>query len=157
MAQLTADISRKYKLNPDVRGELPVAASTTIFMGAAVGKSSGYARQLVAADAFCGFAAGGPTVNVANAERPGLTGNGGIAIGSAGGLTVELRTEGIIEVPVASVAGLSDTTSTGVSVYMSDSNTFTLTSTSNTKIGTVDWVLNGIVGIYFKADQTKVS
>lgn len=157
MAQLTADISRKYKLNPDIRGELPVAASSTIFMGAAVGLASGFARQLVAGDAFSGFAAGGPVVNVANAERPGLTGNAGIAIGTAGGLTIELRTEGIIEVPIAAVAGLTDTTSVGVAVYASDSNTFTLTSTSNSKIGTVNWVLNGVVGVYFTASQNKVA
>jgi len=153
MAQLTADKSRKYKLHPDIRGELPVAASSTIYMNSAVGRSSGYARQLVAGDAFAGFAVG-KAVNVADANRPGYA-IGGVLLGAAGALTVELRQDGIVEVPT--IAGASAVTDVGTAVYMSDGDTFTLTSTSNTRVGTIAWYLNGLFGVRFQADTAKVA
>lgn len=155
MAQLTADVSRKYTAgSKDTRAELPVAAATTIFMGSAVGLSSGYARQLVAADTFCGFA-DAKAANVVDANRPGLIGFPSIALGSAGGLTVETRAEGEIVIPLASLVGNAGVTDVGSSVYMSDGNTFTLTSTSNSLIGTVKEYLNGQYTISFKTPLIK--
>jgi hypothetical protein len=153
MAQQTADKSRKYKLNPDIRGELPVTASTTIYMNSAVGRNAGYARQLVAGDAFAGFAVG-RVVNVADANRPGFTA-GGVALGAAGALTVELRQDGIVE--VTTIAGASAVTDVGTDVYMSDGDTFTLTTTSNTKVGKIAWYLNGVFGVRFQSDAAHFS
>ena len=83
MSQLTADVSRKYTVGDDQRGEIPVAASTTIYAGSAVGDNgSGYARQLVAADPFRGFA-NAKAANVTDSNRPGFQINGAQAAGAS--------------------------------------------------------------------------
>jgi predicted RecA/RadA family phage recombinase len=113
MAQLTLDTPRIYEVEAD--NELPILASTQIFEGACVGESSGYMRQLVAGDPFRGFAVRG----VDNSA------------GSNGDKSVELNRKGVIKLDISAVA----ITDEGKSVYASDSNTFTLTATSNTRIG----------------------
>lgn len=118
MATLTYDkhrvIEHRYR-----RNALPVIASDTIYGGAAVGDNgSGYARPLVAADPFLGFA-------ICKADN---------SAGAAGAVKVELFTEGVIELSVAGVTGVGDV---GDAVYASDDDTFTKTSTSNTKIGKI--------------------
>lgn len=119
MATLAADKPRAYEGVAGNRNDLPVVASDIIFEGAAVGdNASGYARPLVAADPFYGFA-------IRKADN---------AAGAAGDVNVHLHSEGLIQVPVVGVTGVGDV---GTSVYASDDDTFTLTSTSNTLIGKV--------------------
>lgn len=118
MAQLTADEIRVYETDQNLVNELPVAASVKIFEGAACGKdSNGYVRQLVAGDEFAGFAERGADNSA----------------GANGAVDVDLRRVGVIELTLAGAA----ITDEGSLIYASDSNTFTLTSTSNTLIGTI--------------------
>ena len=56
MAQPTADIINVYDVYPNFLSYQPVLASATIYKGAALGFSGGYARQYVAGDLFAGFA-----------------------------------------------------------------------------------------------------
>jgi predicted RecA/RadA family phage recombinase len=113
---LTADAPRVYELGNI--NELPVAASTTIYEGAAVGDNgSGYARGLVAGDPFRGFAE-------SQADN---------SAGSAGDIDVRLITEGKIKLTITGV-GLDDV---GQEIYASADGTFTLTAGSNTLIGFV--------------------
>jgi hypothetical protein len=97
--------------------ELPVIQSDIIYEGSAVGLSSGYARPLEAGDPFMGFA-----------ERQVDNSAGG-----NGDITVRVKTIGLVEATIDSVA----ITNVGDSVYMSDDDTFTLVSDSNSLIGKV--------------------
>src|ERR1700761_5209962 len=106
MSQLTADVSRKYKVdNADVRVEQAVDANATIFGGSMVGlnPASFLARQLNGGDSFLGFA-DAQVANVANPSFPGLTING-VALGAAGALTADIRAAGTLVIPIASVTG----------------------------------------------------
>lgn len=102
---------------------LPVAASTTIYQGKALGLSSGYARQLVAGDRFVGHA-------YSKADN---------SAGSAGDINVEALT-GRYRLQVA-VTGASAVTDVDDLVYASDAETYTLTKGSNSLVGkVVKWV-----------------
>jgi hypothetical protein len=123
MTTLAADKSRAYELG-DIQ-ELPVVATDIIYEGAAVGdNASGYARPLVAADPFLGFAES----KVDNSA------------GAAGDKNVRVRVRGQIVLSVTGVTGVGDV---GETVYASDDDTFTLTSTSNTAIGKVARYISG--------------
>jgi len=99
--------------------DLPVIASDIIYEGAAVGENgSGYFRPLVAGDNFAGFA-------VKKADN---------SSGDAGDINVRVRPKGKIQLAVTGVTGVTDEGST---VYASDDNTFTLSSTSNSAIGKI--------------------
>lgn len=105
--------------------EYPVAATSRVFEGSAVGENaSGYARPLVAADKFLGFA-----IEEANNTA-----------GSAGAIRAIVRTKG--RVPLT-VVGSSITSNDRPDVYASDDGTFTLTSTGNSKIGYVSRWISG--------------
>lgn len=132
MTTLAADIKRPYSLG-DIE-EYPVIASDIIYEGAAVGENgSGYSRPLVAADPFQGFA-------VAMVDN---------STGAAGEKTVIVRTRGRIELPIS---GLAITANDRAAVYASDDNTFTLTPTSNSKIGYVSrWISTGLAVVEFEA------
>lgn len=127
MTTLAANMPRAYEMGS--RNELPMVASDIIYEGAAVGivAASGLARPLVAADAFAGFAE-------ATADN---------SAGAASAINVRLISEGMIQLPIGSLV----ITSIGASVYASDDNTFTLTSTSNTKIGVVHRFVSAGVGV----------
>lgn len=123
MTTLAADKSRAYELG-DIQ-ELPVVATDIIYEGAAVGdNASGYARPLVAADPFLGFA----ECKVDNST------------GAAGDKSVRVRVRGQIVLAVTGVTGVGDV---GEVVYASDDDTFTLTSTSNTAVGKVARYISG--------------
>jgi hypothetical protein len=123
MTTLAVDKSRAYELG-DIQ-ELPVVATDIIYEGAAVGDNgSGYARPLVAADPFLGFAES----KVDNSA------------GAAGDKNVRVKTCGQIVLSVTGVTGVGDV---GEAVYASDDDTFTLTSTSNTAIGKVARYISG--------------
>ena len=113
--------------------DFPVIAADIIYQGAAVGDNgAGYARPLVAGDPFRGFAE--------------MTADN--ATGAAGAVNVRCRTKGKIQLAIASLA----ITDVGKTVYASDDNTFTLTATSNSAIGTVSsWVSTGLGVIDFAA------
>jgi hypothetical protein len=117
--------------------DLPVIANDIIFEGAAVGKSSGNARPLVAGDVFLGIA----TRKVDN------TG------GAAGDKTVRVRKSGYIRL---SITGVTAVTDEGSTVYASDDDTFTLASTSNSSIGKiVRWVSTTYAIVKFEAASVR--
>lgn len=117
----------------------PLAASVTVYEGAAIGENgSGYARPLVAADPFLGFA----IFPVASQS-------------SAGAKNVEVKTKGRIQVAITSIA---ITANDRPAVYMSDDGTFTLTATSNSLIGYVSrWISTGLAIVEFDAALVKAA
>ena len=119
MAALAADTPRKLATFPKIVAEGLVAASTKIYEGAALTHASGY---------------------VSNAAGDGVEDFLGIALehkdnssGSAGDLKIKYAAVGIMEIAVtgASITTICD------AVYISDNATYTLTSTSNTRVGNV--------------------
>ena len=133
MAALTADTTRKYE--DGIYGDLPVKASSTIYRGDAVGLTAGYARQLVAGDLFGGFA---------SAKAVGTSANGGV--------NVNVIREGFIELAVTSAA----VTDIGKGVWASDSNTFSLTPSTGTRIGVVArYVSSGVCLVKFIAQRAS--
>lgn len=132
MAQ-TADLLNAYQVE-DIYNDQLVLASTTIYKGAALGFSAGYVRQLVAGDVFAGFA----EQYVDNSA------------GASGAIDCPCRVAGTITAAITSAA----ITDIGKRVYMSDSQTFTYTATSNTPIGTViRWNATGYVQVAFDASN----
>ena len=130
MTTLALDTPRDYELGK--RNDLPVAATTTIYEGAAVGSTGGYARPLTAGDIFHGFA----KAKAANAA------------GAAGAIRVKLQDCGRIVLPISGAA----VTDIDKAVYASDDNAFTFTATSNSYVGRViRWVSTGIVVVAFDA------
>ncbi len=131
MTTLTSDQPRDY-YQGDFH-DFPVIAADIIYQGAAVGDNgAGYARPLVAGDPFRGFA----DYRVDNST------------GLAGDKVVRTRTHGNIQLAISGLA----ITDVGKSVYASDDNTFTLTATANSKIGTVSsWISTGLGIIDFIA------
>lgn len=118
--------------------DLPVIANDIIYEGAAVGENgSGYFRPLAAGDNFAGFA----TRKVDN------TG------GSAGDKNVNVKQRGRIQLAVTGVAAVTDEGST---VYASDDDTFTLSSTGNSAIGKiVRWVSSTTCIVEFEATSVR--
>lgn len=126
MTTLAANVVRVYE-HGDIN-TLPVIASDIIYEGAAVGdNASGYARPLVAGDPFRGFA-------VRKADN---------SAGAAGAVNVDVRTRGFIQLAIGSLA----ITDVGKDVFASDDNTFTLTQSTNTRIGYVHRFVSSGVGI----------
>jgi predicted lipid-binding transport protein (Tim44 family) len=114
--------------------DLPMIAADIIYEGAAVGDNgAGLARPLVAQDPFLGFAE-------SKADN---------SAGAASAINVRVRSRGYVEIPVVGAASADDQ---GATVYASDDDTFTLTSTSNTSIGkVVRWVSGTTCVVYFEA------
>lgn len=129
---LEKDTPRDYQLG-DFE-EYPVAASTVIYEGAAVGATgAGHARPLVAGDPFLGFA-----------DR--IADN---RLGAAGLVPVRVRRRGVA---VLEVAGVTLAANAGVAVYATDDGSFTTTATDNTLIGYVSrWVSAGVAAVAFDA------
>ena len=94
---------------------LPVKASAQIYKGAFVGSSGGYARGLVASDAFVGIA-------YEEADN---------SSGSDGAKTVRVFTIGDFEHALGSASRANN----GSAVYASDDETLTLTATANSLVG----------------------
>ena len=122
MATLTTDTPRDYQVGE--KEDYPVIASDIIFEGAAVGENAaGYARPLVAADPFLGFAES----KADNSD------------GAAGAINVTVKTRGRARLAVAGATAI--TANDRPAVYASDDGTFTLTLTANSKIGYVSrWI-----------------
>ena len=123
MPLLTANTPRDFQVGE--REDYPVAASSVIYEGSAVGENaSGYARALVALDKFLGFA-------VFAADN---------SAGAAGAIRVEVRKKGNVRL---AVVGSAITSNDRPAVYASDDGTFTLTSTGNSQIGYVSRWISG--------------
>jgi hypothetical protein len=140
MTTLAVDKLRpRYWSGTPITSEFPVIASDIIYRGAAVGENgSGYARPLVAADPFLGFAES----RIDNSA------------GAAGDKTVFVLQKGFIELPIAALA---ITANDRPAVYASDDDTFTLTSTSNTLIGYVDrWISTGLAVVEFDSAYQRM-
>lgn len=120
MATLVAEKWRLFDSDvPSRINDLPVIASDIIYKGSLVGdNASGYARPLVAGDPLLGIA----EETVDNSA------------GGAGAKTVKVRQQWAMQVSVTGVTGVGNV---GATVYASDDDTFTLTSTSNTAIGKI--------------------
>ncbi len=117
MSTLAKNKVRNYEIGD--LNDLPVIASDVIYEGAAVGENgSGYFRPLVAGDNFAGFA----------------TRKADNSLGSAGDINVNVKPKGRIELDVTGVTAVTDEGST---VYASDDDTFTLSSTNNSAIGKI--------------------
>ena len=136
MTTLAANKPRAYELSD--YNELPMVAADIIYEGAAVGDNgSGIARPLVAADPFLGFA-------MRKADN---------SAGAESAINVMVKQRGEIQLAVTGVASADDL---GATVYASDDDTFTLTSTSNTAIGKVArWVSSTTCVVYFEAVQYR--
>lgn len=129
MTTLALNTPRDFEIGQ--RNDLPMATATTIFEGAAVGMTSGYARPLNAADQFVGFA----KEKVVNA-------------GANGAARIRVQDSGKVVLPISGAA----ITDIGKAVYASDDNAFTFTATSNSYIGrVVRFVSTGVVVVAFDA------
>jgi len=139
MTTLAANVQRFYQIGDNE--DYPIIADDIIFEGAAVGENaSGYARPLVAADPFLGFA-------YANCDNTG---------GSAGDLNVTVKTRGKVVVPVVGAAAI--TANDRPAVYASDDNTFTLTAAGNSLIGYVSrWISGTNCVVEFDALAVKAA
>lgn len=129
---LTANKERVYGVG-DKLG-YPVAAATKIYKNAAVGEDeAGYARPLQAGDKFLGFAQD----RADNSD------------GAAGELSTWVKSKGYVELPITDLA---ITANDRPLVYASDDDTFTLTGTNNSLVGSVAQFLSaGFAVIEFNA------
>jgi hypothetical protein len=142
MTTLAANSVRDYEANyEELQNDLPVIAADIIYEGAAVGENtSGYMRPLEAGDPFQGFA-------VRKVDN---------AAGAAGAVNVRLRQRGIVRLAVAGVNTIANGND-GTAVYASDDDTFTLTSTSNSRIGNVyRFISSGHAWVYFEAQSEQI-
>jgi hypothetical protein len=131
---LSANTPRAYDVG-DYYNTLPVKASSTIYEGSAVGLTAGYARALVAADEFAGFA-----------TAKAVGGN------ADGDVNVSVKSRGRVQLSITSIA----VTDIGQTVYASADGTFTLTAIGNSKIGkVVRWVETGVVIVEFEAHKVE--
>lgn len=144
MATLAADKARKYEQfggHPDYN-EIPIIADDIVYLGAAVGESStsGTARPLAGGDAFKGFC-------VEKCDNAG---------GAAAAKYVKVLPRGKVVLPVTGVDNVNDEGST---VYASDDDTFSLTSTTtSTSIGKVERVIStsaNLALVRFAADYAR--
>lgn len=136
---LSSDTIREYKSNVEpVLAQLPMTGSDTIYQNAAVSADgSSYAAPLTAGNTFYGFAD-------AKVDNSG---------GSAGDKNVTVRQRGMVKLDVAAGGTLSgDQSDQGSAVYASDDDTFTGSSTGNTKIGQIVSHISGTdYWVYFEA------
>lgn len=112
----------------------PVAAATKMFKNSAVGEDeAGYARPLQAGDKFLGFAQD----QVDNSD------------GAAGEMNAWVKSKGYVELPIAA---LDITANDRPLVYASDDDTFTLTDTDNSLVGSVaQFITTGFAMVEFDA------
>lgn len=117
MTALTNDTNRVFEVNNDSNA-VALAAGTKVFQGSLIGKTAtGYGRALEAGDTAMGFAKD----NVDNTD------------GTDGEKIVEVKSMGKVSLFISGLT-IADV---GKDVYASDDNTFTLTSTNNSKVGKI--------------------
>jgi hypothetical protein len=135
---LSANTPRAFELGSI--NSLPVLTAVRIFEGSAVGidAATGYARPLVAGDAFVGFA---------ESEANNTS-------GASGDIRVRVRTAGEVVLAIAALA----ITNVEAPVYASDDGTFTLTATGNSYVGKVlRWLATGSGVISFNVPSASGS
>lgn len=135
MATLAVDKFRVYENqgNTPVYNDLPAVATDIIYNGSAVGISSGNARPCTTSDEFAGFC-------VEQCDN---------SAGSAGAKRVKVLAKGYIKL---SVTGVSAVTHINDAVYLTDDDTFTLTSSGGLQIGKVyRWISGTTCIVYFEA------
>jgi len=141
MATLSSDTPRVFENtggHPDVN-EIPIIASDIVYAGAAVGESgsTGTGRPLVGGDNYMGFA----TEKCDNAS------------GAASAKNIEVLQSGVAKLTVVGVASAGDYDAT---VYATDDNTFTLTSSGASAIGKVKrWITSTTCMVYFEATSKR--
>lgn len=138
MTTLAKNAVRDYELGD--YNDLPVIAGDIIYEGAAVGENgSGYFRPLVAGDNFAGMA-------VRKADNS--------AVGAANGdVNVHVLQKGKMERDVVGVTAVTDEGST---VYASDDDVLTLSSTGNSAIGKiVRWISSTKCIVAFEAVSVR--
>ena len=134
---LSADKVRSYRADVDpLFAEIPVKASTKIFMGEALSDDGGggVADSLAVNESFLGFAE-------EQADN---------SSGAAGDINVKVRQQGVIcDLAITGVTGVTDL---GVAVYADDDSSFTLTSSgSNVQIGKiVKYRTTGYADVFFQ-------
>lgn len=117
MTALTNDTNRVFEVNNDSNA-VALAAGTKVFQESLIGKTAtGYGRALEAGDTAMGFAKD----NVDNTD------------GTDGEKIVEVKSMGKVSLFISGLT-IADV---GKDVYASDDNTFTLTSTNNSKVGKI--------------------
>lgn len=117
MTALTNDTNRVFEVNNDSNA-VALAAGTKVFQGSLIGKTAtGYGRALEAGDTAMGFAKD----NVDNTD------------GTDGEKIVEVKSMGKVSLFISGLT-IADIDK---DVYASDDNTFTLTSTDNSKVGKI--------------------
>ena len=140
MAQLIQNLVRNYdSTDMETFKELPMAAASVIYEGAALGLvgATGVVRQLVAADIFAGFA---------NRKADN-------SAGVAAARNISAKLKGQIQLNVTGVTGNGDV---DTPVYASDSNTFTKTAAGNTAIGKIiRWISGTLCVVAFEADVVR--
>lgn len=142
MAQLTENTPRQFELRADdyIQRGVIGAAAAHLYVGAAIGATTIYGRQLVAGDAFLGFL-----------EREVDN-----SAGSAGDLALTLRKRGVAT-NLAVTGVLAASTAVGTKVYASDSGTFTTTATANSYVGKITRVdSDGVADVYFEAADLRI-
>lgn len=144
MSTLAKDKPRVYSntgAHPD-QNEVPIIATDIVYAGAAVGESStsGTGRPLVGGDTFMGFC----TEKCDNAS------------GAANDKQIKILSSGYVELVVTGVDNINDYDAT---VYASDDDTFTLTSTTAySAIGKVARVISTSANkalVYFEGSVRK--
>lgn len=137
MTTLAKDAPRDFEIGD--HNDLPIVAADIIYEGAAVGlNTSGYARPLEAGDPFGGFA-------LRQVDNAG---------GVAGEKNVRVIARGAV---VLAVTGLT-IDDFGKPVYASDDDTFTMTASTNTQIGTVKrFIANGRGVVEFSVPRPPAS
>lgn len=139
MATLAKDKARVYECGTPSQNEVPIIANDIVYAGAAVGESSssGTGRPLVGGDNFMGFA----TVKCDN------TG------GDASAKNIQILDQGVIKL---SVTGVSSAGNYDATVYATDDDTFTLTTSGATSIGKVKrWVTGAWCMVEFEATSKR--
>jgi len=128
MANLTGPSPRTYEVNADPNELDYPQGSEQTWEGSALtdagspGSGTNVAHTLIAGENFLGFA----NTSQNNASGTAFS-------------TINVKGKGCAKLTVTGVTAAS----IGASVYASDGNTFTLTSTSNTRIGTVKQIISG--------------
>ena len=128
---LSADTIRQYrKLAPII--DIPAVVTDILYRGAALEDTSGTADVVSGTGNFLGFCA-------AKADN---------SAGAASAIDVGVYPEGEVYL---SVTGVEDTDDVGETVYATDDNTFTLTSSGGTAIGKiVQWVTSTYCWVKFQ-------
>lgn len=139
MATLTKDKPRTFESDIPSINAIPIIADDIVYAGAAVGESgsTGTGRPLVGADNFMGFA----TEACDNTD------------GSASAKKIKVRDRGVTKLTVAGAASADDYDAT---VYATDDDTFTLTSSGGSSIGKVKrWMSGTTCMVEFEATSKR--